>query len=293
MAEDLGSLTDCYVIQENGKKALSIASGGVPLDIMGFELGINMGLYNGYSIIDKFGVNLLITEASDPEDIWEGGGLYPYDPVGTAPIVSIISTLADIQPIEIQGLDINGEFVKQTIILTGNTRKALTIPLWRIFRMENEGDTNITGIVYCYVGAGGTPVLADQRAIITGSNNQTLMALYTIPKGKVGFLYRGEFGAEYSSTPAASNNFIRCSYQSRRIGKIFKVKKVVTLLTAANSSYIDKRSFPDIIPSLTDIKLNVMEVSENSGIWGTFDILLVDEDKFSLEYLQSIGQAGY
>ncbi len=34
MAEDIGSLTDCYVIQENGKKAMAVTGGGVGLDIV-------------------------------------------------------------------------------------------------------------------------------------------------------------------------------------------------------------------------------------------------------------------
>jgi hypothetical protein len=293
MAEDLGSLDDVYVKQENGKKALAIASGGAPLDIMAFELGVNMGFYSGYTVVDKFGANFAITALTDPEDIWEGGGLYSYDAPGTAPIVSVISSLADVQPIEITGLDINGDLVTQTITLTGNTRKALDTPLWRVFRMENVGTVDISGIVYCYVGTGGVPAIGNQRALINGSTNQTLMALYTIPKGKVGFLYRGEFGVEYTSSPGQSQQYLRASYQSRRIGKIFKVKKVVTLITQGASSYMDKRSFPDIIPALTDIKLNAIEVSEDMGVWGTFDILLVDEEKFSEAYLQAIGQPGH
>ena len=260
---------------------------------MAFELGVNMGFYSGYTVVDKFGANFAITALTDPEDIWEGGGLYSYDAPGTAPIVSVISSLADVQPIEITGLDINGDLVTQTITLTGNTRKALDTPLWRVFRMENVGTVDISGIVYCYVGTGGVPAIGNQRALINGSTNQTLMALYTIPKGKVGFLYRGEFGVEYTSSPGQSQQYLRASYQSRRIGKIFKVKKVVTLITQGASSYMDKRSFPDIIPALTDIKLNAIEVSEDMGVWGTFDILLVDEEKFSEAYLQAIGQPGH
>lgn len=31
---DIGSLSDCYVTQPNGKRALSVNSGGYPLDVM-------------------------------------------------------------------------------------------------------------------------------------------------------------------------------------------------------------------------------------------------------------------
>jgi len=116
------------------------------------------------------------------------------------------------------------------------------------------------------------------------------MALYTIPKGKVGFLFRGELGASRAATSGES----RCAYYSRRFGKVFKIKKRVNLSNSGTSVYQDDRSFPDIIPSLTDIKLRVESVSSNgTGIFGTFDILLIDEGQFNTTYLQAIGQPGY
>ena len=116
------------------------------------------------------------------------------------------------------------------------------------------------------------------------------MALYTIPKGFVGFLYRGEIGASRS----ISSGEARCAYYSRMYGKAFRVKKRVNLTNAGNSIYQDARSAPDIIPALTDIKLTVESVSANNmGIFGTFDIMLVAESKFSDTYLTAIGQPGY
>ncbi len=256
-----------------------------------FELSLMMGEIPGYSTVDKFGENPDIDTGSTPEDICEIGGLYNYDAVGTAPIVSLISDdPADTMDIEVQGLDINGDSVSQTITLTGTTRKALDTPLWRVFRMSNEGTINISGIVYCYIGTGGVPALADRRAVINDGNNQTLMALYTVPKGKVGFLYKGELGASRSNISGEAQT----AYYSRRYGKVFKIKKRVNLSNSGSSIFQDKRSFPDIIPSLTDIKLTVESVSSNNmGVFGTFDIMLVDEDLFSEAYLIAIGQPGY
>jgi hypothetical protein len=259
-----------------------------------YELAVTMGQIDGYSALDKYGENPVIETTSDPEDIWEGGGEYTYDADGTAPIVSIISTSSgDTQDIKIVGLDINGDEVEQIVALTGNVRKALTTPLWRVYRMENEGTTDLAGTVYCYIGTGGVPVLANQRALIDNGNNQTLMALYTVPKGKVGFLYRGEVGINFSGTIGSGIQFARLFYKSRRFGKVFKVKKSVSIINSANSVFQDKRSFPDIIPALTDIRLTVTEVSDTMGAWGTFDILLVDEGKFPVSFLQKIKQLGY
>ena len=256
-----------------------------------FNLEVSKGNIPGHTVVDKFGENPDVDTTTTPEDVWEGGGLYTYDADGTAPIVSLISDdVADTQDILVTGLDINGDEVEQTITLTGTTRVALTTPLWRVYRLQNEGNVNVAGQVYCYVGTGGVPTLANTRAIINDGNNQTLMAVYTVPKGKVAFLYRGELGASRSATTGEA----RCAYYSRRFGKVFKVKKRINLANSGSSIYQDERSFPDVIPSFTDIKLTVEIVSSNDmGIFGTFDLLLVDETLFSTPYLQSIGQPGY
>ena len=260
----------------------------IPAD---FKLEVSKGNVPFHSIVDKFGENPVVDTGSTPEDIWEGGGLYTYDTDGTAPIVSLISDdAADTQDIMITGLDINGIEVEQTITLNGTTRVVLTTPLWRCYRLQNDGSVNIAGQVYCYVGTGGVPSLADTRAIINDGNNQTLMSIYTIPVGKVGFLFRGELGSSRSTTSGEA----RCAYYSRRFGKVFKIKKRVNLSNSGSSIYQDDRSFPDVIPSRTDIRLTVEDVSANgTGVFGTFDILLIDEGQFSASYLQAIGQPGY
>ena len=54
----------------------------------------------------------------------------------------------------------------------------------------------------------------------------------------------------------------------------------------------DYRVAPDIVPALTDIRIEISEVSTDMGVWATLDFILVDETKFSTEYLQAIGQPG-
>lgn len=254
-----------------------------------FELKVNQGLVEGHSAQDKFGENPDI-DTGTQEDIWEYGGEYIYDTPGTAPIVSLISdNIADTQDIMVIGLDIDGNEVEQTLTLTGTTRVALTTPLWRVYRMSNEADIgeDLLGTVYCYTGTGGVPAAANIRAIIDNGNNQTLMALYTVPLGKVGFLYRGEVGCSRSVVSGE----VQGAYFSRRVGKVFKIKKRVDTTNSGSSIYQDKRSFPDVIPALTDIKLTVESVSaNNTGVFGTFDILLIDDTLFPETYLTAIGQ---
>ena len=260
-----------------------------------FELAVKMGQVPGYSAIDKFGVNLNITTATDPEDVWEFGGMYNYDTNGTAPIKYLSSSsTADTQTIQIVGLDVDGYEVIQNIKLTGQTNVNLTDSLWRVYRMQNQSSVSLVGIVYCHTDAAptdGVPLAAKVRAVIDDGNNQTLMSLYTIPRGKVGFLYRGEIGIHYeSATPTADVHYAHCHYESRRYGKVFTIKKAVTVLTHANSIFQDVRSFPDPIPALTDIKILAEEVTTTLGLFATFDIMLVDESVFTENYLNLIGQ---
>ena len=62
------------------------------------------------------------------------------------------------------------------------------------------------------------------------------------------------------------------------------------MINNAGSIFQDERSFPDIIPGLTDIKLTVEEVSDDMGVWGAFDILLVDATALPDDLLSIIGQ---
>lgn len=272
----------------------------LPDPTLPFKYRVNMGVMPGYSTLDKFGVNPLIGSSGGSEDVWEYGGLYNYDDFGTAPIqyVSSDDTGDTGQTIVVEGLDINGDSVQQTIITNGENNVVFTTPLWRLYRMYNNSDQggDLTGTLYGHTDpapTGGVPNSANVRAIISNGNNQTLMSLYTIPKGKVGFLTRGELGVELEGNAASLAEYANFHYYSRRVGKVWTIKKSVTCLVGGAAVYQDERSFADIIPSLTDIRLNVKSVSADMGVWGTFDILLVDEDRFSLEYLQAIGQPGY
>lgn len=258
-----------------------------------FVLDVSKGKVPGHSVVDKFGENPDVDTGSS-EDIWEFGGLYIYDTDGTAPIQYLSSdNVSDTEPIKVTGLDINGDEVEQTITLIGQTNISLTTPLWRVYRLENEGVNDIVGTVYCHTDPTptlGVPLANSVRAIVTNGNNQSLMALYTIPKGYIGFLYRGELGASRSVSAGEAQT----AYYSRRLGKVFKIKKRINISNSGSSIYQDARSFPDIIPSFTDIKLSVESVSNNnSGLFGTFDILLIEETLFPVSFLQAIGQPGY
>lgn len=263
---------------------------------MSFSESVAMGLIDGYWYVDKFGYNPLVTTSTDPEDVWEGGGTYTFST--SADIVSLSSSEAgDSQDIKVLGQTLDGTEIEQTVTLSGQSVVTLGTPLYRVYRMQNMGTTDITGTVYCYVGTdqtGGVPNSStDIRAIINNGNNQTLMCIYTIPKGKVAFIYRGEAGLSYSGGVSAGTQYAEFAYLSRRPGEVFKIKKRWTCISTGSSNYSDKRSFPDVVPAGVDLKLTAYEVSEDLSVWGTLDLMLVDEDQLTTAFLQTIGQPGY
>jgi len=261
---------------------------------------IQKGLIPGYELLDKFGGNNIITSGSAPEDITETGGLYQFSPSLPMPVADIISVSSDDpndnQLIEYFILNELGYPIRAEVQLDGQNRVALPVAGWRFWRggvISEQGD-NPQGNIYFYSGTentGGVPSGASiEKARIEVGNNQTQMAVYTVPLGKVALLLRGEVGIQWEGGLFSGSQAAKFKYFSRRYKMNWRVKKTVTALTSGNSNYQDKRETADIIPALTDIRLTAEEVSDTMGVFGTFDMLLIDENQFTDERLAEIGQ---
>lgn len=187
----------------------------------------------------------------------------------------------------IQGLGIDGRFVDQTITLTGLTPVTMTTPLWRVFRMFNVDEnlatgqgTDITGVVYCFENSAVTLGVPDDdtkvRAIITDGNNQTLMGIYTVPKGMTGYFMEGGAGI---TKEAVGGSAAVLQLRMRDFGGVLRIQKSVAVNSNGASYFIEKRSVFDPIPELSDVVLTCAEVSANgTAVWGSIEILLVDEN---------------
>lgn len=268
---------------------------------MDFKLKVSMGLIPGYSWVDKFGSNPDVDTATVPETLWEFGGVYQWgNDTGETLYVSSSSAL-DTQLIEFYTYTIDGlgnwnlEVFEQTI--NGQTKTDLAPPsgnpIVRIHRTENMADAggDIIGTVYVYqdttVTAGVPDDLTKVLSGIINGANQSKQLTYTIPTGYVGFLFRGEAGV----TKAVGTNEADFAYRSRRQGKVFKEKKDFGVMTDGSNFYVDVRTFPDPVPAKVDLEMRVTNVSANNmAAWGTFDILLVEEEYLSDAYLTAIGQ---
>lgn len=221
----------------------------------------------GHSTVEKFGQNDDLN-TSTYEDIWDGGGTYSYPADGTAPITEIVSTSAsDTNDAEIQGLDINGDLVVQTPTLTGITPVTLTTALWRVFRVKNVNAADWVGEV-TVENTANTVVYAKVQI----GNNQTLMALYTIPNGKTGYLYEGTANmSEVTRSVSASGRFL-----TRPFGGVFQLKSTFGV-GSDGGSFVKPYKLPMMIPAKTDLRVEALGSANGAAMNATFEILLIDD----------------
>ena len=232
-----------------------------------FYLEVAKGNVPGHSIINKFGQNDNL-QTGAYEDVWDGAGTYTYPADATASITHIYSTAAETQDIEVQGLAVDGTLTIQTITLTGTTVAPLTTALWRVFRLKNVGTTDNAGVIHA--SDAGKAVSYAQIAI---GNNQTLMALYTIPLGKKGYML--QTSVSMAGLTNAYNISIR--FTARPFGGVFQLKGTNGVNSTGSSFTSRVATLPSQIGALTDIRFSAL-TSKNAGVLNArFSILLVDD----------------
>ena len=154
-----------------------------------------------------------------------------------------------------------------------------------------RGSQPLEGTVYCYTGT-GAPGSGTTKCVILPGNEQTQMAIITIPRGKVGFVRQGEAGMQWRGGPSTGTEFARLTYRARAYGQSSDpIAKTLTLMSASSPYVVD--IVAGSIPALTDIVIRCEEVSTTLGVWANLEIDLVDEDQLTDAQLAAIGQPGY
>jgi len=136
--------------------------------------------------VNKFGSNLN-SPANTTTDVWDIGGTYIYPSTTDITHVHQVANSNPNMQIEVEGLDSNWDLVIQTVTLDGVGATfliALSTPLIRIFRMKVISPPSGSISDVTAVNAGDTIIYAQ----ITNGNNQTLMALYTVPSGHTAYM---------------------------------------------------------------------------------------------------------
>lgn len=239
-----------------------------------FGLRLTAGDIPGYDYIHKFGANPSITTTL--ETVWAQGGIYTYpsDSGVTLYISSSENTDAG-KSINISGLDENFLEKSVTITLDGTdaeTKTEITGHTWtRIFRAFNAGSTDLDGDVYIYeddtVSAGVPDTATKIRAKIVAAEQQTQLALYTIPANKIGCVNR-------ASMSSGRNVDIDFKLYTRLFGGVFRLSYQWSTF---RSNVIDRTDIPLTLPGKTDIEFRAITPSGTaSNVTAGFSVITLD-----------------
>jgi hypothetical protein len=149
---------------------------------------------------------------------------------------------------------------------------------WRVFRAVNRGTTPLAGDVYVAESDSYTDGVPDTpakwKAKITQGFNQTLMALYTVPTDKMGYvtcLYSTIY--QLGSSPNSIEKSGTQSFRIRPNGETFQAKHVIDINnTHAHTSH--KYDIPLYVGSQVDIEMAVLNVTTNTTISAGFEVAI-------------------
>ena len=210
----------------------------------------------------KFGFNADVDDSL--ETVWAQGGLYSY--LASASVLKVSSSsTADTsagtgaRTVELSGLDTNYDEISETVTLNGQTAVNTTNEFLRINRMvvrsAGTGGQN-AGVIYAGTGTVTTGVPANKYATIAIGDNQTVMALWTVPRGYTAYLLQ----TDITVATTQNNKYCTVHLVSRPNGEVFQIKdKFVKAESSVHQAYTIPLKFEE----KTDIE--VRAIGDSSG----------------------------
>jgi hypothetical protein len=248
-----------------------------------FLLDVVQGGVSGLEHVHVFGQNADVDTGSDPEDVWDGEGLYNYTAAGGAPYFISSSNAGDTIVVAVTLLteDALGAWNEETfnVTLVGQTKTAIVPPSGdvpvRLQSIVNATGTALAGDVYVYedcIVAAGVPADATKiRGKVLIGNERTLMALYTVPSGKTAYLYGREAGIVSVVATTMDARFYK-----RLAGGLFTLEKRAFVNNAILATYEDRPPIPRPYAAKTDLRATAFAVTvDNTAVTAEFDILLL------------------
>lgn len=243
-----------------------------------FELQIARGQISFHKTNFKFGFNPDIDNAL--ETIWSQGGLYSY--LSSASVLKISSSSTDdtsagtgARTVQISGLDANYDEITETITLNGQTAVDTTNEYIRVNRAKvltaGTGGQN-AGVIYAGTGTVTSGVPANKYTTIAIGDNQTLMALWTVPRGYTAYLYQTNVTAACTT----SNKLLTTTIVARPFDSVFQVKDKFGI-QIDGGSIVQKYNFPLKFEEKTDIEVRAISDagSANAEVSAGLDFLYI------------------
>lgn len=234
---------------------------------------------NSQSVIDsavafvrKFGSNESVANSvsvSSPETVWDGSNLYVFPPDTGISLQISSANAGDTQQVIIEGLDQDFLHKSWTGNLNGTTHVNLEGRWTRVFRGYNNDSTSFAGAIDLHASGNASPSYLK----MTNTDNQTLMAVYTIPANYTGYLV--SYGMSAHNAGGSTHIGYNIKIKIREFGKIFR--------TQASNSFGTEQSierflsFPMKLLPKTDIKFDIVSANGNNGaVDAEFNIALLN-----------------
>jgi hypothetical protein len=232
-----------------------------------FELQVARGDITGHTALFKYGYNPLIVNLE--ETVWDAGGIYTY-PTSAVKMTATSAGGADDEFVEITmvGLDADYNEVSEVVTLDGTGVGESNTFFLRIYRAFVSGSQAPTGNVTITNSS-------TTYAQITLGENQTLMAVYTVPAGHT--LYVTEGIATHGTDNSGA--FMTVRFLTRRNNGVFRTGVKVDII---NSELIFPFTQPLKIEEKTDVEVRAKcSKNQNNAISAVFQGVLIKNEDWS------------
>jgi len=216
-----------------------------------YFIQVSRGLVDGHKRLFKFGHNPVIQDIS--ETIWDAGGLYAYPSSAVAmTVTSGAGATANGVAITVQGLDGDYNEVSEEVTLASTGTATTTQTFLRVYRAFVSGSQAITANTT--IANGGTTY-----AQINNGENQTLMALWTVPAGYTAYL----LDTKITAFTEQNNKVATINIYARRENGVFRTADKFDVFAAAITQ---NYKCPIPFPEKTDIEVRAVATSSNADL---------------------------
>ena len=229
------------------------------------NIQIARGLVKGVYSVNKFGYNSSVPSNAF-ETVWDGSNLYTYvSTPGVATVTSTDTSSDNNGTVQVFGLDDNYNLVDETLTIGG---AAGSVTFKRVFRAvmltATTGDTNV----------GTISVTVDSVAVakIVPGKAQTLMAIYTIPANKRGYMVQLDVGSKKDL-----EHEIQLVVRNGVSGNVWQTRSFIT----TRGGFLEKNYvLPIEILEKHDIEVRA-KASATSAVSAGFELMVVDSPRSS------------
>jgi hypothetical protein len=173
--------------------------------------------------------------------------------------------------VTISGLDASYAEQSETITLDGRTAVTTVgtyIRVNRAFVVTAGSTATAQGNIYIGTGTVTTGVPANIYALIGLGDNQTLMALWTVPAGYTAYLE----SAYINAGGTTSTQFVIARFIQRPFGGVFRTASKVTLHDSIGNFF---NEIPPSFPEKTDLEVRALSSAGTNQVGSSFTLIYI------------------